>query len=103
MLDANVQGGLPKYQEAFFSPEFLVNSPEATEDVCNLSRAIQHEIEILEKALAVHSSIMPPGVQPLHSRLVECFKIMSSNFQGMNVPPLLKRSESLKACSSIVK
>ncbi|CAG7834015.1 unnamed protein product [Allacma fusca] len=100
ILDANVQGGLPKYQEAFFIPEFLTNNPDCVEDVNNLNRQIINQIEILDRALTLHGTIIPPGIQPLHNRLVECFNAMRANFEGLTIPPILKRSDSLRILNS---
>ena len=42
VIDAAVNGGIAKYQEAFFSTEFLRENPERGDDVARLQR-IMHE------------------------------------------------------------
>lgn len=74
-IDANVQGGIPKYQEAFFSDAYL-NSPEGKDPNVNKLRSLIINImQVLENALELHGKLAPSEVQPLHKMLVERFTI----------------------------
>lgn len=74
-IDANVQGGIPKYQEAFFSDAYL-NSPEGKDpNVTKLRSLIINIMQVLDNALELHGKLAPTEVQPLHKMLVERFNI----------------------------
>lgn len=72
-IDANVQGGIPKYQEAFFSDAYL-SSPEGKDpSVQKLRSLIINIMQVLDNALELHGKLAPTEVQPLHKMLVERF------------------------------
>lgn len=73
IIDANVQGGIKKYQEAFLAPEFAQNNPEMVPHVIRLKNLILDQVSVLEAGLLLHGKIAPAGVQPLHKRLIEKF------------------------------
>ncbi|XP_046396689.1 dedicator of cytokinesis protein 3 [Ischnura elegans] len=73
IIDANVMGGISKYQEAFFSPEFSRSHPEFSEHIIRLKSLILDQVQILDAGLIVHGQLAPSGVQPLHRRLLERF------------------------------
>lgn len=47
IIDANVMGGIAKYQEAFFVPEFITSHPEFTEFVYKLRALIYNQVKII--------------------------------------------------------
>ncbi|XP_054273723.1 dedicator of cytokinesis protein 3 isoform X2 [Macrosteles quadrilineatus] len=71
MIDANVMGGIAKYQEAFFTPEFIRSCPTAASHVQRLYTLIVEQVDILASGLVVHGQLAPAEVQPLHRRLQE--------------------------------
>ncbi|KAH8346884.1 hypothetical protein KR059_001528, partial [Drosophila kikkawai] len=92
-IDANVMGGISKYQEAFFSEQFL-KSPQGAGQQANVQRLkalILEQIQILEQALELHGQLAPSGVQPLHNRLLERFSQLKQSLSGMG---RLKRQHS---------
>lgn len=92
-IDANVMGGISKYQEAFFSEQFL-KSPQGAGQQANVQRLkvlILEQIQILEQALELHGQLAPTGVQPLHNRLLERFCQLKQSLSGMG---RLKRQPS---------
>ncbi|XP_060650171.1 dedicator of cytokinesis protein 3 [Drosophila nasuta] len=92
-IDANVMGGISKYQEAFFSEHFL-KSPQGAGQQANVQRLkilILEQIQILEQALELHGQLAPAGVQPLHNRLLERFSQLKQSLSGMG---RLKRQPS---------
>ncbi|ALC45637.1 spg [Drosophila busckii] len=92
-IDANVMGGISKYQEAFFSEHFL-KSPQGAGQQANVQRLkvlILEQIQILEQALELHGQLAPSGVQPLHNRLLERFSQLKQSLSGMG---RLKRQPS---------
>lgn len=73
IIDANVMGGITKYQEAFLTPEFARQNPEMVPHVNRLKGLILDQMSVLESGLVLHGQIAPNGVQPLHKRLIERF------------------------------
>ncbi|XP_015108826.1 dedicator of cytokinesis protein 3 isoform X1 [Diachasma alloeum] len=73
IIDANVMGGITKYQEAFLTAEFSRQNPEMVPHVNKLKNLILDQMSVLESGLLLHGQIAPAGVQPLHKRLIERF------------------------------
>ncbi|XP_015607824.1 dedicator of cytokinesis protein 3 isoform X2 [Cephus cinctus] len=73
IIDANVMGGITKYQEAFLTPEFARQNPDMVQHVNRLKSLILDQMSVLESGLVLHGQIAPAGVQPLHKRLIERF------------------------------
>lgn len=72
-IDANVQGGIPKYQEAFFSDTYLNSLEGKDPNVQKLRSLIINIMQVLDSALELHGKLAPTEVQPLHKMLVERF------------------------------
>lgn len=93
VIDANVMGGISKYQEAFFSEQFL-KSPQGQGQQANVQKLkglILEKIQILDQALELHGQLAPAGVQPLHNRLLERFSQLKQSLSGLG---RLKRQAS---------
>ncbi|XP_037885712.1 dedicator of cytokinesis protein 3 isoform X1 [Glossina fuscipes] len=93
IIDANVMGGISKYQEAFFSEQFL-KSPQGQGQQANVQKLkslILEQIQILDQALELHGQLAPAGVQPLHNRLLERFSQLKQSLSGLG---RLKRQHS---------
>uniref|UniRef100_A0AAR5PSM5 Dedicator of cytokinesis protein 3 n=1 Tax=Dendroctonus ponderosae TaxID=77166 RepID=A0AAR5PSM5_DENPD len=73
IIDANVQGGLSKYQQAFFTKEFAKLYPEHKCYVNTLQELIWNATTVIEEGLYLHGKLAPVTVQPLHQRLIERF------------------------------
>jgi dedicator of cytokinesis protein 3 len=84
MLDAAVMGGIPKYTEAFFNEEFL-KQEETNNFALKLVGLLQDQVKYLEEGLEIHGKLVPPGVQPLHRRLLECHTQMKSSVQETEI------------------
>lgn len=85
IIDANVMGGISKYQEAFFTEQFG-NSTEGKGQQVNVHRLkalILEQAQILDTALELHGTLAPEGVQPLHNRLMERFAQMKQSLLGI--------------------
>lgn len=93
VIDANVMGGISKYQEAFFTPQFASSNEGKFQhaNVQRLKNLILKQMSILETALELHGQLAPVGVQPLHKRLLERFSQLKQSLSGMNK---LKRQKS---------
>ncbi|XP_033223488.1 dedicator of cytokinesis protein 3 isoform X2 [Belonocnema kinseyi] len=73
IIDANVQGGITKYQEAFLTAEFARQNPDMVPHVNRLKNLILDQMSVLESGLHLHGKIAPAGLQSLHKRLIERF------------------------------
>ncbi|XP_050087293.1 dedicator of cytokinesis protein 3 isoform X2 [Anopheles aquasalis] len=74
-VDANVNGGFSKYQDAFFSERFAKSTEgrDQSVHVQRLKRLIFEQMQILRQALELHRSLASEQVLPLHNRLSEAF------------------------------
>lgn len=94
IIDANVMGGISKYQEAFFTEQFA-KSAEGKGQLANVHKLkclIMDQVSILETALELHGQLAPAGVQPLHKRLLERFLQLKESMSGMG--KLIRRPHS---------
>lgn len=83
VIDANVMGGISKYQEAFFTEQFLKQFPKQNGNVQRLKSLILEQMQVLETALELHGQLAPASVQPLHKRLLERFQQLRQSLSGM--------------------
>ncbi|XP_050737687.1 dedicator of cytokinesis protein 3-like isoform X2 [Eriocheir sinensis] len=93
-IDAAVNGGIAKYQDAFFGPDYLVVYPENADHVNRLKVLLSDQTMILEGALDLHGRIAPAANQPLHRRLVEVFEGLRTKVRKMCSTPQSQRSSS---------
>uniref|UniRef100_A0AAZ3SIS4 Dedicator of cytokinesis 3 n=1 Tax=Oncorhynchus tshawytscha TaxID=74940 RepID=A0AAZ3SIS4_ONCTS len=96
VIDAAVNGGITRYQEAFFDKEYISSHPEDTEKITALKDLMQEQVYILGAGLAVHDKLVHPEMRPLHKKLIDQFQMMRSSLYGL--PGLDKLSP---ACSSV--
>jgi dedicator of cytokinesis protein 3 len=85
-IDANVQGGIPKYQDAFLSDVYK-RSPEGKENlqyIQKLQHLILELLSVLEKALDLHGKLAPPEIKPLHESLVERLQKIRESVVGLS-------------------
>uniref|UniRef100_A0A8C4HYM2 Dedicator of cytokinesis 4b n=1 Tax=Dicentrarchus labrax TaxID=13489 RepID=A0A8C4HYM2_DICLA len=78
VIDAAVNGGLARYQEAFFVKDYIMNHPEDGEKIGRLRELMFEQAHILEYGLAVHEKFVPQDMRPLHKKLVDQFHLMKS-------------------------
>ncbi|KAI1239291.1 hypothetical protein IHE44_0012406 [Lamprotornis superbus] len=79
VIDAAVNGGVARYQEAFFVKEYILNHPEDGEKITRLRELMLEQAQILEFGLAVHEKVVPQDMRPLHKKLVDQFFVMKSS------------------------
>jgi hypothetical protein len=82
VVDAAVNGGTGKYEEAFLVNEYLEKNPNDVDTVNRLKDLIADQIPILEVALSVHRMKVPSDLLPLHERLEECFTKMQTHVEA---------------------
>ena len=86
VIDACVNGGIAKYQEAFFTSEFLAGQQSHLEHVLQLRQCIVEQMRILDTGLALHGRLAPPEVQPLHKMLVDRLAQMKQRLKDWGFP-----------------
>ncbi|KAJ9596329.1 hypothetical protein L9F63_012662, partial [Diploptera punctata] len=94
IIDANVMGGISKYQQAFFIPEFSKQHPEFIDHVYRLKALTLDQIQVLESSLHLHGQLAPPGVQPLHRRLQERFAQLKQGLRDLGSLTIRNRGKS---------
>jgi hypothetical protein len=69
IIDAAVNGGISKYQEAFFTPEYAEEHPENVETINALKEGMNEQVKLLEKGLELHSKLCPPNMRGMQEKL----------------------------------
>ncbi|XP_030633164.1 dedicator of cytokinesis protein 4b [Chanos chanos] len=92
VIDAAVNGGLARYQEAFFVKEYTVNHPEDSDKIGRLRELMFEQAHILGFGLEVHDKFVPQDMRPLHKKLVEQFHLMKSSLGIQEIPAYVRAS-----------
>jgi len=83
VIDAEVNGGVKKYQSAFFSDAYMKENSEDKPKVEALKAALRDSIVILEAGLDTHRSLCPENLQALQEKLDSFFKRMKENIEKL--------------------
>lgn len=75
-------GGIVKYEEAFFSDDYLEDNPDHKDHIKLLQDLIADQIPILEVAMDIHRVKVPQTLKSFHQHLEECFIRMKSNVEA---------------------
>uniref|UniRef100_A0A8C5C3S4 Dedicator of cytokinesis 3 n=1 Tax=Gadus morhua TaxID=8049 RepID=A0A8C5C3S4_GADMO len=100
VIDAAVNGGIARYQEAFFDKEYITSHPEDTEKVTQLKDQMQEQVHILGVGLAVHEKLVHPEMRPLHKKLVDQFHMMRTGLHHVSLCVPLNLQGSIRHSSS---
>ncbi|KAF7670188.1 hypothetical protein LDENG_00035470 [Lucifuga dentata] len=92
VIDAAVNGGLARYQEAFFIKDYIMNHPEDGEKIGRLRELMFEQAHILEYGLTVHEKFVPQDMRPLHKKLVDQFHLMKSSLGIQEFPGYVRAS-----------
>uniref|UniRef100_A0A8C7IJR2 Dedicator of cytokinesis 3 n=1 Tax=Oncorhynchus kisutch TaxID=8019 RepID=A0A8C7IJR2_ONCKI len=109
VIDAAVNGGIARYQEAFFEKDYMNSHTEDTEKITQLKDLMQEQVHILGVGLAVHEKLVHPEMRPLHKKLIDQFHMMrtglhqvsGSTYSFVCVCIILQPSPSSSSLSSI--
>uniref|UniRef100_A0A8B9L2W6 Dedicator of cytokinesis 3 n=1 Tax=Astyanax mexicanus TaxID=7994 RepID=A0A8B9L2W6_ASTMX len=85
VIDAAVNGGIARYQEAFFDKDYISSHPEEMERINQLKELMQEQVHILGVGLAVHEKLVHPEMRPLHKKLVDQFHVMRSGLSHVSI------------------
>uniref|UniRef100_A0A8C3YAF5 Dedicator of cytokinesis 3 n=1 Tax=Catharus ustulatus TaxID=91951 RepID=A0A8C3YAF5_CATUS len=79
VIDAAVNGGIARYQEAFFDKDYITKHPGDAEKISQLKDLMQEQVHVLGVGLAVHEKFVHPEMRPLHKKLIDQFQMMRSS------------------------
>ncbi|KAJ7386091.1 Dedicator of cytokinesis protein 3 [Desmophyllum pertusum] len=82
IIDAAVMGGIAKYEEAFFGPEYLKKNPKDKQLIDQLKRAIDDQVKISERGLELHDELVTENLRPFHNKMETCFADMKARVTG---------------------
>ncbi|KAJ8260316.1 hypothetical protein GJAV_G00179570 [Gymnothorax javanicus] len=99
VIDAAVNGGIARYQEAFFDKEYISGHPEDTEKISQLKDLMQEQVHVLGVGLAVHEKLVHPEMRPLHKKLIDQFQMMRTSLCH-GLPGLEKLSPACSGAST---
>lgn len=71
-VDAPVNGGIPMYRKAFFSPQFVSANPDKEPLIHKLRNAIDRQTSIIHRCIKLHARMCPPEMRPFHDTLERC-------------------------------
>uniref|UniRef100_A0A6I8P647 Dedicator of cytokinesis 3 n=1 Tax=Ornithorhynchus anatinus TaxID=9258 RepID=A0A6I8P647_ORNAN len=76
VIDAAVNGGIARYQEAFFDRDYITKHPGDAEKITQLKELMQEQVHVLGVGLTVHEKFVHPEMRPLHKKLIDQFQMM---------------------------
>ncbi|XP_012575758.1 PREDICTED: dedicator of cytokinesis protein 3 isoform X4 [Condylura cristata] len=79
VIDAAVNGGIARYQEAFFDKDYIAKHPGDAEKITQLKELMQEQVHVLGVGLAVHEKFVHPEMRPLHKKLIDLFQMMRAS------------------------
>ncbi|XP_077459447.1 dedicator of cytokinesis protein 3-like isoform X1 [Stigmatopora argus] len=95
VVDAAVNGGIARYQEAFFGKDYTDGHPRDSDKIAQLKRLMQEQLHILAAGLAVHDKLAHPEMRPLHKKLMDHFQVMKISLShGLCASHLANRGTS---------
>ncbi|XP_028908594.1 dedicator of cytokinesis protein 3 isoform X2 [Ornithorhynchus anatinus] len=90
VIDAAVNGGIARYQEAFFDRDYITKHPGDAEKITQLKELMQEQVHVLGVGLTVHEKFVHPEMRPLHKKLIDQFQMMRCSlyyeFPGLDKP-----------------
>ncbi|XP_078730963.1 dedicator of cytokinesis protein 3 isoform X3 [Lampetra fluviatilis] len=97
VINAAVNGGIARYQEAFFDKEYLATHPEDVEKIGRLKDVMLEQVYILGAGLSVHERFVHPEMRPLHRKLLEQFQMMRSSLASQDLMSMGRISPAFAA------
>uniref|UniRef100_A0A6Q2YGF5 Dedicator of cytokinesis 3 n=1 Tax=Esox lucius TaxID=8010 RepID=A0A6Q2YGF5_ESOLU len=101
VIDAAVNGGIARYQEAFFDKDYINSHPEDSERITQLKDLMQEQVHILGVGLAVHEKLVHPEMRPLHKKLIDQFHMMRTGLHHVSAFTCSSPSPSSSSLSSV--
>jgi hypothetical protein len=83
VIDAAVNGGVYKYADAFFRPEYVADNPADADLVADLREALEKQMGLLADGLVVHGISTDPGLSGMQHKLETFFEKMKEDMAAM--------------------
>jgi len=105
ILDAAVNGGTAKYQQAFLSEKFIreaASNKKTQECITLLQKALLAQLQVVSRGLNLHAELCPSNLQGLHKRLESQYErmvIQINHTTGVVTAPSPTASPSLPSAS----
>ncbi|XP_014772011.1 dedicator of cytokinesis protein 3 isoform X2 [Octopus bimaculoides] len=80
-INATVNGGIAKYQEAFFTQEFAAKYPDELNHLEELKAVMLRQLQVLENGLTLHGNHVTDAILPLHKTMEENLVILKKNIK----------------------
>eukprot|EP01094_Clydonella_sp_ATCC50884_P020570 TRINITY_DN4306_c0_g2_i1.p1 TRINITY_DN4306_c0_g2~~TRINITY_DN4306_c0_g2_i1.p1 ORF type:complete len:1653 (+),score=406.29 TRINITY_DN4306_c0_g2_i1:578-4960(+) len=81
VIDAEVNGGVKMYSQAFFVDEYLRENPDDAGNVARLKEVLRDSVDVLEMALRVHRTVCPANLQALQQKMEVFFEKMKTEIR----------------------
>uniref|UniRef100_A0A8D1BTR6 Dedicator of cytokinesis 3 n=1 Tax=Sus scrofa TaxID=9823 RepID=A0A8D1BTR6_PIG len=95
VIDAAVNGGIARYQEAFFDKDYITKHPADAEKITQLKELMQEQVHVLGVGLAVHEKFVHPEMRPLHKKLIDQFQMMRASLYHVKLRYMAHMQASL--------
>jgi hypothetical protein len=95
ILDAAVNGGTAKYQQAFLSDKFITeskNNKKQQEAIGMLQRALLAQLQVVSRGLSLHGELCPSNLLALHKRLESQYERMVVQIGAVAGAPTIQSS-----------
>ncbi|XP_046548720.1 dedicator of cytokinesis protein 3-like isoform X2 [Haliotis rubra] len=86
VINSVVNGGLPKYQEAFFCDEFASKHPDEVCHLTELKLLLVEQVDLMERGLQKTESMCTEEMKPLQKTLVEMFSKLKQDITESGSP-----------------
>ncbi|XP_048252817.1 dedicator of cytokinesis protein 3-like isoform X2 [Haliotis rufescens] len=86
VINSVVNGGLPKYQEAFFCDEFASKHPDEVCHLIELKTLLVEQVDLMEQGLRKTESMCTEEMKPLQKNLVEMFSKLKQDITDSGSP-----------------
>ncbi|XP_047127014.1 dedicator of cytokinesis protein 3 isoform X1 [Hydra vulgaris] len=101
VIDANVNGGIANYQNAFLSNQYLFFHPEHEYTVQQLKNHLYDQTKIVQQGLEIHESFVSESLKPFHDKMFMMFTAMKASLEtGESMEKILSRPNTLHISSS---
>lgn len=96
VIDANVNGGIANYQNAFLSDEYLFFNADDVDKVQQLKTLLQGQSNILKEGLDIHETFATEQLKPFHEKMVMMYSAMKVSVEtGQQLENVLARPNSI--------
>ncbi|XP_065350993.1 dedicator of cytokinesis protein 1 isoform X4 [Cloeon dipterum] len=82
VVEPAVNGGIKKYEKAFFNTDFMDANPDQQPGVIKLKDLMASQIPVIEVGLQLHQRLVPDNMLPFHQKVEEQFVILKNEVES---------------------